>query len=229
MKHKKMTNTVWGIILIAVGVLAALKAFNIVSFNLFFDGWWTLFIIVPCTVGIFTEKDKTGNIIGILIGVALLLACQDVVPFDILWKLLLPAAIVVAGCKLLFKGWKKGSVEHKIPKITVEGKDKRSTCAIFTGADLHPIGEEFKGAELTAVFGGVDCDLRDAVIENDCVIEATAIFGGIDILLPSYVNVEVESTAIFGGVSTENKENSAENTVTVYVKGTAMFGGIEIK
>ncbi len=29
-----------------------------------FDGWWTLFIIVPCAIGLITDRDKTGSIIG---------------------------------------------------------------------------------------------------------------------------------------------------------------------
>ena len=61
--------------------------FNI---DLFFNGWWTLFIIVPCFIGLFTDNDKTGDTVGIAVGVILLLCCQDILNFDILWKLLLP-------------------------------------------------------------------------------------------------------------------------------------------
>ena len=63
----------------------------------------------------------------------------------------------------------------------------------------------FYGTELNAIFGGVDCDLRGAFIEQDCVIKANAIFGGIDIYVPEGVNVKVHSTSIFGGV--DNKEH----------------------
>ena len=95
--------------------------------------------------------------------------------------------------------------------------------------NIRPENEEFNGAEMTAVFGGVECDLRNAVIEKDCVIEATAIFGGIDVFLPKNVNVKINSNSLFGGVSGKNRQNSEENTVTVYINGTAVFGGVEIK
>ena len=59
---KKITKIIGGLILIAVGVLFALNALKITNFDIFFDGWWTLFIIVPCLIGLFTEKDKIGNL-----------------------------------------------------------------------------------------------------------------------------------------------------------------------
>ena len=60
---KKAGSVLWGIVLIAAGVIWALNEFNVTSINVFFDGWWTLFIIVPCAIGLFTEREKTGNII----------------------------------------------------------------------------------------------------------------------------------------------------------------------
>lgn len=45
---KKIENTVIGFILIIIGVIIGLNAFHITNIDLFFDGWWTLFIIVPC-------------------------------------------------------------------------------------------------------------------------------------------------------------------------------------
>ena len=89
--------------------------------------------------------------------------------------------------------------------------------------------EEFNGAELTAVFGGVKCDLRNAIIEKDCAITATAVFGGIDIFVPDYVNVKINSNSIFGGVSDKNHRSSVPGAVTLYINATCMFGGVDIK
>lgn len=61
-------------------------------------------IIVPCVAGLFTEREKTGNIIGIAIGVFLLLCCQGVLSFSVIWKLLIPAIIVALGLKMVFNG-----------------------------------------------------------------------------------------------------------------------------
>ena len=70
-----MKNIFWGIILVVFGLIWGLNALDITHINIFFNGWWTLFIIIPCFIGLFNDKDKTGNIIGLLIGIALLLCC----------------------------------------------------------------------------------------------------------------------------------------------------------
>ena len=224
---KKARRILWGIVLIAAGVIWALNEFNITNINVFFDGWWTLFIIVPCTIDLFTEREKAGNIIGIVIGVFLLLCCRDILSFSMLWKLLVPAVIVIIGLKLVLTGLFCNKVNEILKKLRSEGKELKAGCATFSGCDMKCDNEVFEGAELTAVFGGVKCDLRNAIIEKDCAIEVSAIFGGIDIFVPAGVNVKVNSNSIFGGVS--NKTVVYKNAPTVYVGGTCMFGGVEIK
>lgn len=224
---KKASSIIWGIVLVAAGTLFALNASNITNIDIFFDGWWTLFIIVPCAVGLFTEREKTGNIIGLAIGVFLLLCCQDILNFGMLWKLLVPAIIVIIGLKMVFTGLFGNKANEIISKMKANGDEPKVGCATFSGCNLNYDGEVFEGAELTATFGGVKCDLRNAIIEKDCAIQVSAIFGGIDILVPDNINVRVSSNSIFGGVS--NKTAVHPNAPTIYISGTCMFGGVEIK
>ena len=224
---KKIGSVILGIILIAIGVVFALNALNITDIDIFFDGWWTLFIIVPCTIGLFTEREKTGNIIGIVIGVFLLLCCQDILSFSMFWKLLVPAIIVIVGLKMVIAGLLGNKANEIMKKLRSEGKNPKADCAVFSGCEVNYDGEVFEGAELTAVFGGLDCDLRNAIIEKDCAIQVSATFGGIDIFVPAGINVKVNSNNIFGGVS--NKTTVHQNAPTIYVSGTCMFGGVEIK
>ena len=64
---KKGNSIVWGLILILAGVVVALNVLNVTDIDIFFEGWWTLFIIVPCAIGLFNKHDKTGNIMGLVI------------------------------------------------------------------------------------------------------------------------------------------------------------------
>ncbi len=224
---KKSRNIILGVVLVAAGVLLVLNALNITNIDIFFDGWWTLFIIIPCGIGLFTEREKLGNLIGILVGIFLLLCCQDILSFSLLWKLLVPVIIVVIGLKLVFKGLFAGKTNEVIEKLKTEGGNKKVNCATFSGCDLNYDGEVFEGAELSAIFGGIECNLKNAIIDKDCVIEVSAIFGGIDILVPDNVNVKVSSNCIFGGIS--NKTAAHKDAPTVYVSGTCMFGGVDIK
>lgn len=220
-------RVVFGIAFIAVGLILGLNALNITDIDIFFDGWWTLFIIVPCTIGLFNSRDKMGNIIGIAVGVFLLLCCLEILSFSMLWKLFVPVVIVVLGLKMVFSGAGNGKANAIMAKIKEGGNVPKVCCATFSSCEMKCDGEFFDGAELTAVFGGVNCDLRNAFIDKDCVIQVYSVFGGIDILVPDNVNVKVNTTCIFGGVS--NKTAAKKDVPTVYVSGTCLFGGVDVK
>lgn len=226
---KKFSNILWGLLFIALGVIIGLNSFGITDINLFFDGWWTLFIIIPCTIELFRSRDKTGNLIGIAVGVALLLACQDILTFDMLWKLMLPAILVIIGLSLVFKdlifGKKSAAFKRSSDKVGQED----THFAAFGSKSIKYDGQVFYGNDLTAVFGSVTCDLRNAIIDEDVIINANTTFGGIDILVPPTVNVEIKSTAIFGGVSDKRRTDTVITTPTVYVSGICLFGGVDIK
>ena len=181
---KKFGNILWGVVLIIVGLIFGGNALGITNINLFFDGWWTLFIIIPCFIGLFKENEKTGNIIGLLIGIALLLACQDIIDFNLIGKLWFPAILVCIGVSIIFKDTIGGKVKEEIKKLNENKTDVNEYCATFSGQDVKFDGEKFTGVDLTAVFGGIKCDLTNAIIESDTVINTSSIFGGIDIFVP---------------------------------------------
>lgn len=224
----KLSNVMWGLVLIVLGFIFGLNALEITNINIFFDGWWTLFIIVPCFIDLFKEKNKTGNIIGIVVGVLLLLACNDLIPFDMIFKLAFPVMLILIGTSIIFKDNVQEKVKKEIKKKQISPNDNEH-YAIFGSLDLNFSKEKFKGCYLNAIFGGIKCDLSEVKLEDDIVINVCSIFGGIDLIMPDDVNVEVLSTPIFGGVSDERKHKSKDSKNTIYVNATCMFGGVDIK
>ena len=202
---------------------------GITNINIFFDGWWTLFIIIPCFIGLFKENEKTGNFIGLLIGVALLLACQNIIDFHLIWKLAFPTILVIIGVSLIFKDTIGGKVNSEIRKLNEKRNGENGYCATFAGQNVNFDGQNFTGADLTAVFGGLKCDLRNAIIDSDVVINASSTFGGIEIYVPSNVKIKIKSIPIFGGVENKANTKTDENSHTIYINSTAVFGGVEIK
>lgn len=223
----KISNILWGLVFIAVGVIFGLNALNITDINIFFDGWWTLFIIVPCFIGLFKDEDKSSNLIGLVIGICLLLGCIDIIEFTLIWKLMVPAILVMIGLSFIFKDTLNSKIKKEIKKLNKT--EQKEYCSCFSGQTIDFNNEEFKGCTISAIFGGVKCDLKNAIIKNDVVINATSIFGGITIYVPENVNVKISATSIFGGVSDERKNKTKNNEYTIYINTTSMFGGIEIK
>lgn len=226
---KKFGNILWGILLIIIGLIIGGNSLGITNINIFFDGWWTVFIIVPSFIGLLKDEDKTGSLIGLLIGIALLLGCQNILNFDLIWKLAFPAILVIIGLSIIFKDTLGSKVNEEIKKLNQNRNNVNKCCATFSGQNIKIENEKFTGADLTAVFGGVKYDLRNAIIESDVVINASSTFGGIEIYVPSNVIVKTKSTAIFGGVENKANTQTNENSHTIYVNGTALFGGVEVK
>lgn len=221
-------NILWGIILVIIGVIIGLNTIGITDIDIFFDGWWTLVIIVPCFMGLFTNKDKTGNIIGLLVGVILLLGMQNIIDFNLIWKLLLPSIIVIIGLSLIFKNTFNSKINNEIKKLNNKNTKDNEYCATFSGQRIDFPNEEFKGATLNSVFGSITCDLREAKIKEDVVINASSVFGGIDIIVPDDVNIKIKSNSIFGGVNNK-KKNNEDKKYTIYVNASCLFGGVDIK
>lgn len=227
---KNFSSIMWGLVLVALGVILGGNAMGWFNIDVFFDGWWTLFIIVPCTIGFLTKPgERIGHLIGLAVGVILLLACLDVVAFDNLWKLIFPAVIVIVGLCMIFKNLFAHKFNAAAAKLSEKINKDDEIGAVFAGQDINMNGEEFKGKNLSAVFGGIKLDLRKAKIKEDAVINASAIFGGVEIFVPDDVVVITKSNSIFGGVSNKTNNNPKEGAPTIYVNGTGIFGGVEIK
>lgn len=223
----KISNLLWGFVFIIIGVVFGLNALEITDINIFFDGWWTLFIIVPCFIGLFKDDDKSSNLIGLIIGLCLLLGCQDIIEFAIIWKLMIPAILVMIGLSFIFKDTLNSKVNKEIKKLNKN--ETKEYCACFSGQKIDFIKEEFTGCSLSAVFGGIECDLKKSIIKEDTVINASSIFGEITIYVPEDINVKISSTSIFGEVSDKRKNKTTDAKDTIYINATSMFGGVEIK
>lgn len=224
MRHS-LGNALWGIFFIALGVGFGGQVMGYWHFSLFFNGWWTLVIIVPSIISIVQNGFRTGNCIVLAIGVLLLLGEQDFISGHLIGELIFPLILVVIGISIIFRG--KGSRRAREVKLLTQGETQDYT-AIFGSQELRFPGESFRGATLTAVFGGIELDLRDALITEDITITTTSIFGGIDINVPPNVRVDVSSTPIFGGVSDKTPRPTDINPPTVYLNSVCIFGGVDI-
>ena len=228
---KKAKPIIWGVAIIALGVILIGKAVGWFDFDIFFKGWWTLFIIIPSVISIFTEKEKLASVGFLAAGIILLLAAQEVITYETAWKVILPVFLILIGLgivlKTIFHSNNDKEVEEKVKHLE-DGKTMDSQMAIFSGSERVYKDETFTGSHLVAVFGGADLDLRHAKFTKDTVIKAFALFGGIDIKVPEDVTIKTRSGFIFGGISDDRKSHEAKGKHTIYIDAAGGFGGITI-
>lgn len=255
--RNKIGSVLWGIAFILVGVGIAGNAFHIWDFDLFFNGWWTLFIIVPCAISVIQNGPRSGSMIGLVIGILLLLMQQELIQWSTVGDLILPIILVAIGLGFILRPNHRretppfendggftdfqnnsedtfgGTYTHANGFSGTTGSSDygkaKDISAIFGSRKVTYQNETFTGATMNAIFGGACLDLRNASMSGNIEITASAVFGGIDILVPENVRVVVSSVPIFGGVTNKAVNPVGDIRAVIHINATCMFGGIEIK
>ena len=197
--------------------------------NILFNGWWTLFIIVPSICALIGNNDKTGPAIGLGVGVLLLLAEQNVIDWDMFWKIGLAVLVIALGLGMIFGNRRKTTDIPTVKTLNRDGKNIRVVNATFGEQNLNFGGEVFEGADVNASFASVHLDLHGATINEDMEIHVDLKFSGLVIYAPSDLLVKVTAGSTFGGVDDKRRVVVTDHTHTLYISGSCVFSGIEIK
>lgn len=220
----KLWPIFWGVFFIVIGLGYGGDAIGLWNFNIFFRGWWTLFIIVPSLIGLIQKGYNTGDLIGLIIGVLLLLSSTDIIDLSVIGRLIVPLILVLIGLGIIFND----VLKKKINKDISYKGEANEEYSIFA-SNRQNVQGEYVGSSVNAIFGAYTLDLRDATINQDIVIRATAIFGGVTIYVPEGVVVQTSTVPIFGGVTNKARVYNEANSPTILIKSTCMFGGVDIK
>jgi hypothetical protein len=101
---------------------------------------------------------------------------------------------------------------------------------MLSGSELRPMSRPFRGADLSAILGGVNLDLTSARMEGDTArIEVFAFCGGIEIHVPPDWTVTSKVATLLGGFSDKRRPTTTLPTKTLIIDGFAVMGGIEVK
>ena len=224
---KSYIKYVLGFVLIFIGIILGLNAFGITSINIFFEGWWTLFIIVPSAIGLIEDKDKTPSLIFLILGIWLFLASRDLIEYGLLIKLLLPALLISVGLLILFKDVL--NINNKEIKKLENNSNDNDYYAVFGTQKVNFDNENVQNINAKSIFGEIKLDLTNATIQKDIVISTLSIFGGINIYVPENVKIKIKSIPFFGNVEDKTKNVTSEKEITIYIDAICIFGGVEIK
>jgi len=219
-------RTLLGLAVLTVGCLFLLDSLDVLDAGEAIANWWPVALIAA---GLLQFAGRRGSIVGPAIvtgaGTLLLLDTTGVIEGDA-WNSIWPLVVVAVGATILL-----GRPRVSTP-ADAAADDTVTATGIFGEPKLRTVSQQFKHASLTAVFGGVTLDLRDALPDpSGATITATAAFGGINILVPRGWRIIVSSTPIFGGVADKTESVGAlpPGAPELQINGLAVFGGIEIK
>ncbi|MDR7856676.1 LiaF transmembrane domain-containing protein [Tissierella sp.] len=228
----------WGIILVLIGGGFLLEQFDIITFGDMFRVYWPSLLILLGLVGLFDRgSSKTGNLILIVIGGLIQIDKLDLLDINV-YKLIWPIILILVGLSVIFS--KNGFVEvrtnfnmdgskgkKKMNNITLE--DTIDAFTMMGAIETNNQSQEFKGGKATVVMGGIDLDLRDAVLyNNEAFLELNVIMGGIEIYVPSDWRVEVTGVPLLGAWENKARNNTDPNAPILKIKCFILMGGIDV-
>jgi len=224
------------LIVIGIGVLFLLNNLNIFFIH---DVWrfWPVILIAVGLVKLVDSPLSNARITGgILVGVGALFLADNLGFLNLTWESFWPLALIGAGLLMLWHRlapapiWSRAGTASGIPAGAHEGT--LNEYALFGGVERKVTTDDFRGGQVSAMFGGVEIDLRRAGMRGDsAVIDVTSMFGGVEFKIPQNWIAVASIAAIFGGFGNKSVQPSADTpgVKRLYIKGTAMFGGVGVK
>jgi predicted membrane protein len=223
------SGAVLGSIIVLVGLGLLLDNLGIVRFH---DVWryWPVFLIVYGISRILSGQSISSYVWGgvvALIGAFVLLDNLDIVQFnfDFIWPLL----IIGFGLSILVRTLDR---KRYLDGVPVSSEPVLNIVTVFSGTRRVIDNPDFRGGEITAVFGGVRLDLTRAKITVDrAVIEINAVFGGVEVRVPETWSVTTKGAGVFGGFDDKTLHPKPDPNVKIpelIITGAAVFGGLSV-
>jgi predicted membrane protein len=235
-RHSPQHAVFVGAIIIAIGTIWLLDNLHIVHGQ---DIWeyWPVFLIVAGLSRVINSHSSGGFVWGAGVagvGTLILLNNLDLFRFD--WDRYWPVLLIGWGVLILVRPWHwQKPWQGPPPGVSATGVSN-PTVSMFTifGSHRRQVdSQDFRGGDLTALFGGIELDLRKAAITGEyAVIDANGIFGGVEIRVPETWNVEAKGAGVFGGFTDETRPPALDPAVKpqrLIVTGAGVFGGVGIK
>jgi hypothetical protein len=137
-------------------------------------------------------------------------------------------AMVVAGLPAL----SASSSAPAAPAAVVKRQRQRTFFAVMSGVVRRGAWIVPKHINAFAFMGGVELDLREAILDPDVTeIEVFAMMGGVVVTVPPTVRLETDGFAFMGGFEDQLKHPASgdPNAPVVRLTGFAFMGGVEAR
>jgi predicted membrane protein len=242
-KHHKLGRIFGGLIIIGVGVLFLLRVMG-TFFPSWLFTWPSLLIVIGMYVGARRGFRPGGWLVMMLVGGVFLL--ERILPFLNLSQFLWPALIIGVGLFMVLtpnrhlrrrerrERWKnkwKGKWEDQYGDLTSHASngDRIESVSIFGETKKVIVSKNFKGGEVTLIFGGAEINLSQADIQGKVKLEITQVFGGTRLIIPPHWEIQSTMVTVMGSIEDKRLVSDNHNPDKILVlDGTSVMGGIEI-
>jgi Cell wall-active antibiotics response 4TMS YvqF len=108
------------------------------------------------------------------------------------------------------------------------GSDSFKDVAIMGGVKRTNLSKDFRGGTATAVMGGIELDLRHAIMDRgEAVLDVSSVMGGVKVRVPASWTVVSRVSSVMGGFKDDTHHPGNEDHRLV-LKGTVLMGGLTV-
>jgi hypothetical protein len=221
-------QAVFGLAVVALGVIFTLDNLEVIDARDYLVYWPAALVAVGLLKLWHASHDGRGWVGGLLfLGIGTWMLIERIVEPDIRIDIreIFPLLLVFIGGYMVWRGF-GGQRRERL----ADGQSYFSGLAVMGGVARRSSSQAFQGADLTAVMGGCEIDLRQASIApgTEAVIDVFAFWGGIDIKVPEDWTVVTRVTPLMGGVEDTTRAPQLGNKRLV-VSGIVVMGGVVVK
>jgi len=221
------TQVVIGLMVILVGVLFTLDNLEIIDAADYLRYWPAGLVVVGMLKLYQASRDGHAWFGGLFFtGLGIWMLAARIVYFRLDAREVFPVLLVFLGGLLVWRGF--GGRRSQRPS---DGHSHFSSLAVMGGCSRRSNSQTFEGADLTAILGGCEVDLRQASIapNTEAVIDVFAFWGGIDIKVPEDWTVVSRVIPVMGGVEDKTHAPHPDAGKRLVVRGIVVMGGVALK
>jgi len=217
----KTKQTTLGLLVIVAGIVIFLANINFGTTRSILADWWPLALIVT---GIYLLWSNARSYVWPLVlmgsGGILLLKTLKIADVDF-GTLIIPLILLLVGTSIIV------SALRRQRQPTISNDD--SMTAILGGTTSRNVSDNYEGAMVTAIMGGVELDISRATIKNEAILSVNIIMGGLELRVADDVQIINRTQSILGGVENKTAPTTQKNNPRLVIEGLILMGGIEIK
>lgn len=231
--HHRARRALFGLGVVGLGALALADNLHLFGIPLLRTFWPLIFVLWGLGRIVWPRHGGSWLFGLVMIAVGGLMTAhnlgQAILDFHQWW----PVLVILAGVSIVLRGMfpkrQRDDLAKGFQHSGVEHGDRVNIDANFCGVQLQNDSHSFKGGRIEVAFGGVDLDLRQAVIDGpEAVIDLQATFAGVQIKVPREWQVVINVRTTMGAIEDKTAPPVVPGPRLV-LRGEAMFGGTEVR
>jgi len=229
----RVRRALFGLSVIGIGALALLDNLHVFDIALLHTFWPLVFVVWGVARLVWPRHYLASRFFGVvLIAAGALMTAHNLGHVNVELRQWWPVLVILAGVAIALRGFFPGARcwrGQRFETSAIEHADEVNVDATFSAIKLQNDSRAFKGGRISAHFGGVELDLREAMMAGpEATLVVNGAFSGIELRVPRGWQVSVQMSSTMGAVEDKTAPPpSADHRLVL--RGDTVFGGVEVK